>query len=183
MACKKNDMVLDIFIDIQSIFKEFANPCLDWTNINSLLTKFDKSPYKLYPFWMINTGDEIVALNNIIYIITLIPAHLTDAVSLTIGNHHAIKYVSWIVAMVLRIVKNREYCQSGNNSDVYSNIQKLESDLADAGHQLKNGFKSLQETLKIANTYLTHVIDPPNTTASLWAAITSLFKPHPQPAC
>ena len=179
MAC--NDPLRTLMIQVRSIITELTTPTVDLAKINLLISVLKTSPFYVNPSIALSASNELILLNNVIVNISSLPIHLTCNTSNSVGPHIAIIRIACSAAALVKMSLYRELCSRGSSDAGRLNVSRQASLIRD---QVENGFTTVADSAIKAVELLSSLIDPPHTQSnSMWAAITSLFKPPPQPAC
>ena len=179
MTC--NDPLRTLMIQVRSIITELTTPTVDLAKINLLISVLKTSPFYVNPSIALVSSNELIALNNVIVRVSSLPINLTCNTSNSAGPHIAIVRIGMIVYSLVKVSLYREICSSGT-SDI--GRASVENTTNNAWNKVVGDFTNVVDSATIAIDILSSLIDPPHTQSnSLWAAITSLFKPPPQPAC
>jgi hypothetical protein len=179
MAC--NDPLRTLMIQVRSIITELTTPTVDLAKINLLISVLKTSPFYVNPSITLTNENELIMLNNVIVRVSSLPIHLTCNTSNSAGPHIAIERFACIVSDLVKVSLYRELCSSGTSDAGRASVQ---NNTNNAWNKVVGDFTNVVDAANTAIGIISSLIDPPHTQSnSLLAAITSLFKPHPQPAC
>ena len=179
MTC--NDPLRTLMIEVRSIFMELTTPTVDLDKINLLISALKTSPFYVNPSIALAATNELIILNNLIVSISSLPIHLTCNTSNSVGPHIAIIRIGCSAAALVKVSLYRELCSRGSSD---AGRASVENNTKNTWNKVVGDFTNVVDSATIAIDILSSLIDPPHTQSnSLWAAITSLFKPPPQPAC